>query len=115
MHQQNQRLLDMPRPRPQDAPGRVQAPRRTQGDARYPDAPTGQPGASLVGSRSGMRQRIVALLRDYPEGLTPGEMQARLGVARSLTDTCQGMLRYGLLRRLERGRYVVTTPSPHEP
>jgi len=62
-----------------------------------------------------MRRQIVTLLRDYPDGLTPAEMQARLGVERSLTDTCQGMLRYGLLRRLERGRYGVTTSSTHEP
>jgi len=34
-------------------------------------------------------------------------MQERLGVARSLTDTVLGMLRYGLLRRMERGKYGV--------
>jgi DNA-binding IclR family transcriptional regulator len=57
-----------------------------------------------------MRRQIVALLREYPEGLTPAEIQERLGVERSLTDTCQGMLRYGLLRRLERGRYGAAEP-----
>ena len=30
-----------------------------------------------------------------------------IGVDRRLADTCLGMLRYGLLRRVERGRYVV--------
>src|SRR6516165_7588614 len=31
VHQQNQRLLDMPRPRPQDDPGPTQTPRHAQG------------------------------------------------------------------------------------
>jgi hypothetical protein len=58
-----------------------------------------------------MRKRIVALLREHSEGLTPAEMAEWLGVDRSLVDTCQGMLRYGLLRRMERGRYVAATPE----
>ena len=53
-----------------------------------------------------MRRRIVALLQEYPEGLTPAEIRDWLGVDRSLADTCLGMLRYGLLRRVERGKYV---------
>jgi hypothetical protein len=33
-----------------------------------------------------------------------------------LAETCLGMLRYGLLRRVERGRYVATEPlRPHQP
>jgi len=56
-------------------------------------------------ARGTVRRRIVALLEDYPEGLTPAEIQARLGVRRNLVDVCQGMLRYGLLRRVARGRY----------
>ena len=54
-----------------------------------------------------MRRRIVALLQDHPEGLTPAELRDRLGVDRSLADTCLGMLRYGLVQRVGRGRYVV--------
>ena len=42
----------------------------------------------------------------YPEGLTPAEMRTLLGVDKRLADTCLGMRRYGLLRRVERGRYV---------
>ena len=78
MHQQNQRLLDLPRSapmphtRPQDAPGATQAPRRTQ----RPDPPH-QPPAD---PRGAMRRRIVALLQDHPEGLTPAEMRNLLGV-----------------------------------
>jgi hypothetical protein len=53
----------------------------------------------------------VALLQDYPEGLTPAEIRDRLGVDKSLADTCLGMLRYGLVPRVERGRYVATKPS----
>jgi hypothetical protein len=58
-----------------------------------------------------MRRRIVALLQAHPEGLTPAEMRTWLGVDKSLADTCLGMLRYGLLRRVERGRYVAVAPS----
>jgi len=32
-------------------------------------------------------------------------MRTLLGVNKSLADTCLGMLRYGLLQRVERGRY----------
>ena len=61
-----------------------------------------------------MRRRIVALLQDHPEGLTPREIRDRLGVDRSLADTCLGMLKYGLVQRMERGKYVAATPSRHE-
>jgi hypothetical protein len=56
-----------------------------------------------------MRRRIVALLQDHPAGLTPAEMQARLGVERRLADTCLGMRRDGLLQRVGWGRYAVRT------
>jgi DNA-binding IclR family transcriptional regulator len=56
-------------------------------------------------------RRVVDLLREHPEGLTPGEIQARLGEQKSLTDTVLGMLRYGLVQRVGRGRYVVAQPS----
>jgi hypothetical protein len=94
-HQQNQRLLDMPRtpPSPRSNPERQPAVARTP--------------ATLGDPRGDMRRRIVALLQDHPEGLTPAEMRTLLGVDKSLADTCLGMLRYGLLRRVERGRYVV--------
>jgi DNA-binding IclR family transcriptional regulator len=54
-----------------------------------------------------MRRRIVALLQEHPEGLTPAELRTRLGVDKSLADTCLGMRRYGLVQRVGRGRYVV--------
>jgi len=61
--------------------------------------------------RGDMRRRIVALLREHPEGLTPAQMKALLGVDRSLADTCLGMLRYGLVRRVGPGRYMVGAPE----
>ena len=54
-----------------------------------------------------MRRRIVALLCEYPEGLTPAEIRERLGVERSLGDTLLGMRRDGLVQRVGPGRYVV--------
>jgi hypothetical protein len=105
MQQQNQRLLDMPRstippqiPRAthQDTPGAPQTTRRVQ---RAP-TPQSQPGDP----RGDMRRRIVALLQEYPAGLTPAEIAQLLGVDRSLTATCLGMLRYGLVQRVGRGK-----------
>ena len=109
--QQNQRLLDMPRPAPQeapqDAPGATQARRRPTSPPPRQDTPQGQPAAQGGDPRGAMRRRIVALLQEHPEGLTPADMRTRLGVDKNLADTCPGMLRYGLLQRVERGRYVM--------
>jgi predicted transcriptional regulator of viral defense system len=58
-----------------------------------------------------MRRRILALLQDYPDGLTPAELRTRLGVDKNLADTCLGMLRDGRVQRVERGRYVATEPT----
>ena len=59
-------------------------------------------------ARGDMRRRIVALLQDHPQGLTPAEIQERLAIERNLTDTVLGMVRYGLVQRVGRGRYVAT-------
>jgi hypothetical protein len=95
------RLLDMPRSTPPPGPissSRTEIPR---------EAPKGAP-------RGGMRRRIVVLLQDHPEGLTPAEMRALLGVDKSLADTCLGMLRYGLVHRVGHGRYVATESSRND-
>jgi AcrR family transcriptional regulator len=111
MQQQNQRLLDMPRSLPappspratrQDASGAPQPPR----GAQQPPAPPRQPPSHSGDPRGAMRRRIVALLQEHPEGLTPAEIRTLLGVERSLADTCLGMRRYGLVQRVGRGRYV---------
>jgi hypothetical protein len=75
-----------------------------------PPRPAPSPAAPTM-DRGEMRRRIVALLREHPEGLTPAEMQALLGIERSLADTCLGMLRYGLVQRVGYGRYVAAEPS----
>ena len=96
LQQQNQRLLDMPRSVPVPAPS-------------APAAPT-----SAGDPRGNMRRRIVALLREHPEGLTPAEMQTLLGVDRRLTNTVSGMVRDGLVQRVGRGLYSADAPS-HTP
>jgi hypothetical protein len=75
-----------------------------------PSRPQPSPAGPPREPRGDMRRRIVALLREHPEGLTPAEMRTLLGVDRSLADTCLGMLRYGLVQRVGPGRYVVATP-----
>jgi hypothetical protein len=109
MQQRYDRLLDLPRATPpvptqegpQELPGRMQV----SDYSRTPPA-SRTPGED---PRGAMRRRIVALLQEHPAGLTPSEIRDLLGVERSLTDTCLGMLRYGLVRRVGRGRYVVAT------
>jgi hypothetical protein len=111
MQHRYDRLLDMPRPSPQespqDAPGATQARRRPESPPRPQRPPQGRPEAQGGDPRGDMRRRIVALLQDHPEGLTPAEIRSLLGVDKSLADTCLGMLRYGLVQRVGRGRYVV--------
>ena len=65
-----------------------------------------------TGFWAAMRRRIVALLREYPEGLTPAERRSLLGVDRPLGDTLLGMRRDGLVQRVGYGRYVVAIPVP---
>jgi hypothetical protein len=115
MQQRYDRLLDMPRPAPQEPPqeppGATQVPRHPARPPARQDMPQGQPAAQGGDPRGEMRRRIMALLQAHPEGLTPAEMRVLLGVDRSLADTCLGMLKYGLVQRVERGRYVATAPS----
>jgi hypothetical protein len=42
---------------------------------------------------------VRAVLREYPEGLIAAELRVLLGAEKSLTDTCTGMFKHGLLRR----------------
>ena len=107
MQQRYDRLLDMPRPLPQDAPGATPARRHPESHPPAKRPPQGQPEAQGGDARGEMRRRIVALLQEHPEGLTPAAMRTRLGVDKRLAATCLGMRRDGLLRRVERGRYVV--------
>jgi hypothetical protein len=69
--------------------------------------------SSLPGSyqsspaRGEMRQRIVALVREHPEGLSPAEARRLLGVDKDLGSTMKAMARDGILQRIEIGRYCV--------
>ena len=86
--QQSQRLLDMPRTPPPAPPG--------------PGAPV-----AMSAPRGDMRRRIVALLQEYPEGLSPAQTRQLLDITKDLGSTMKAMARDGLLRRVETGRYVV--------
>jgi len=89
-----------------------QPPRQPAPQPRQPGAPTPRPpGTPYADVRGTMRRQILALLQDHPEGLTPAEMRTRLGATKRLAQTCIGMRRDGLIRRVERGRYVAAELS----
>jgi hypothetical protein len=88
MQHRYDRLLEAPRSPPPALPG--------SSAHNVPTVPRGD-----------MRRRIVALLQEYPEGLSPVQTRQRLGVAKDLGQTMKAMARDGLLRRVETGRYVV--------
>lgn len=92
VHQQSQRLLEAPRSTPTPAPPLITTSNisATRGET----------------ARGDMRRRIVALLDDYPEGLTPAEIRILLRVGKRLSNTCIAMLRDGLLRRVGPGKYT---------
>jgi hypothetical protein len=89
-YQRYDRLLDAPRPLPAP-PGAATPSTRA---------------ASLAAPRGDMRQRILTLLRDYPDGLSPAQTRQRLGVEKDLGSTMKAMLRDGLLRRVALGQYT---------
>ena len=83
--QRYDRLLEAPRPVP---------------------PPPGARAAALEVPRGDMRRRIVALLQEHPEGLSPAHTRQLLGIEKDLGSTMKAMARDGLLRRVETGRYV---------
>lgn len=72
-----------------------------------PGAGSGPP-VPLVHSvaRGEIRQRIVALLREHPEGLSPVQTRHLLGIEKDLGSTMKAMARDGLVRRVQTGWYV---------
>lgn len=56
--------------------------------------------------RGAMRRRIVALLREHPDGLSPVQTRQRLGLAKDLGSTMKAMERDGLLQRVKTGWYI---------
>jgi hypothetical protein len=53
-----------------------------------------------------MRQRILTLLAEHPEGLRAEEMRVLLKVDPNIGDTLQGMVRAGILAKKGRGKEV---------
>ena len=92
MQQRYDRLLEAPRP-----------PAASPSGPRASSAP--------AAARGEMRRRIVALLQEHPEGLSPVQTRHRLGIDKDLGTTMKAMVRDGLLRRVEHGRYAAAETS----
>jgi hypothetical protein len=58
-----------------------------------------------------MRQRIVDLLRQHPESMSPAQVRQALRTEKNLGDTMGGMARDGILTRVEMGQYKVAEGS----
>jgi hypothetical protein len=56
---------------------------------------------------SAMRQQIVDLLRQHPEGMSPAQVRQALRIEKDLGDTMGGMARDRILTK-EAGRYRVS-------
>jgi excisionase family DNA binding protein len=56
---------------------------------------------------SGLRQQIVAVVRQHPEGIAPRAVRTLLAVDHDVRSTMKGLVRSGLLTRREAGRYVM--------
>ena len=69
-------------------------------------APALHTSAAHEAPRGEMRRRIVALLREHPDGLSPAQVRELLGVSKRLTSTMKAMARDGLLRRVGPGVYT---------
>ena len=65
------------------------------------------PAASARPPLSGVRQQIVAVVRQHPEGLAPQAARTLLHVDKDLRATMKGMVRSGILTRRAAGQYVV--------
>ena len=72
--------------------------------APTPQAPVAVSNTSAP--RGDMRWRIMALLREHPDGLSPAQTRQYLGVDKDLGSTMKAMARDRLLRRVTTGWYV---------
>lgn len=66
-----------------------------------------RPAASAQPPLRGVRQQIVAVVRQHPEGLSPQAARTLLHVDKDLRATMKGMVRSGILTRRAAGQYVV--------
>jgi hypothetical protein len=97
-HQRYDRLLEAPRGDPVLMPHSAPVPAPGLGAPAAPE-----------GSRGDMRRRIMALLHDHSEGLSPAQVRRLLDVDKDLGSTMKAMARDGLLRRVQTGWYVAIT------
>jgi len=100
------RFADTPADTTSTAADRPPTPADRPADRGADRAPTGPRRRSRPGT---MRARILALLREHPEGLTAEEIRFYLKPQKPLGDTLQGMVRQGLLTRdnnRKGGRYL---------
>jgi hypothetical protein len=56
---------------------------------------------------SGLRQQIVAVVHQHPEGIAPRDVRTLLAVDHDVRSTMKGLVRSGILTRRAAGRYVV--------
>jgi len=56
---------------------------------------------------TGLRQQIVEVVRQHPEGMAPRDVRTLLAVDHEVRATMKGMVRSGILTRRAAGRYVV--------
>jgi excisionase family DNA binding protein len=56
---------------------------------------------------SGLRQQIVAVVRQHPEGIAPRDVRTLLAVDHDVRSTMKGLVRRGILTWRAAGRYVV--------
>jgi len=66
-----------------------------------------RPAASAQPPLRGVRQQIVAVVRQHPEGLAPQAARTLLHMDKDLRATMKGMVRSGILTRRAAGQYVV--------
>jgi hypothetical protein len=59
------------------------------------------------GRQSTMRQPIIDLLHEHPEGLSATELKVYLHTDKRFGDTLQGMVRAGILKSGKRGKYIL--------
>ena len=73
-------------------------------------APTASPPPAAAAARpplSGLREQIVAVVRQHPEGLAPQAARTLLHMDKDLRATMKGMVRSSILTRRAAGQYVV--------
>jgi hypothetical protein len=95
-------LLQMLQEMPHRYDRLLEAPR----SAPAPASPVPGAASDTSAPRGELRRRIVALLGEYPDGLSPVQTRHLLGMENDLGSTMKAMVRDGVLRRIATGVYV---------